>query len=184
MPLDYQIRCRIDRPKRSVPMRRMLSTKKSIYESKRDQNQTKKVLKASSNPVKIIFLELWKHLLWSFSSLSYPSISLIHRPKKSTISLRLSKRCQAMNRWSMCRKVPLLPTSNKSKISMRMIKIPFLILNNHRFSMISINWIWTMVNSPPMLIANDISISFVDRYQLELVLSFFVRFDWISKKTE
>ncbi|UJR37295.1 hypothetical protein I4U23_030004 [Adineta vaga] len=48
LPLDYQLRCRIDRLKRYAPVRRLFTSKKSTYESKSDQNQANKTVKIPS----------------------------------------------------------------------------------------------------------------------------------------
>ncbi|CAF1461309.1 unnamed protein product [Rotaria sp. Silwood1] len=49
LPLDYQIRCHIDRAKHYVPKQRMFSSNKSTYKSKSDQNQLTKILPTPSN---------------------------------------------------------------------------------------------------------------------------------------
>ncbi|CAF1492486.1 unnamed protein product, partial [Adineta ricciae] len=48
LPLDYQLRCRIDRPKRHTPPRTLFALKKSAYERRSDQTQVKKPSKIPS----------------------------------------------------------------------------------------------------------------------------------------
>ena len=49
MPLDYQLRCRIDRTKRHTPARNLFTLKKSAYERRNDPTQVKKPSKIPAN---------------------------------------------------------------------------------------------------------------------------------------